>query len=151
MTQIDRQESNCRRLWRPRRSLSKLKVQIITIANASANCSGYGEDAIASYCLHCLFYPVLSLCFHHKTFRVEQKKKPSGCHHDNRRAGIILFHIYRERNLTCRPDTFGQDLAFRVYHCRVRSASCRQVFLCMISARCGAEACRALGTSAASC
>ena len=109
LTQIDRQESNCRRLWRPRRSLSKQKVQIITIANASANCSGYGEDAIASYCLHCLFYPVLSLCFHHKTFRVEQKKKPSGCRHDNRRAGIILFHINRERNLTCRPDTSGRD------------------------------------------
>ena len=43
----------CRRLWRPRHSLSKLAVQIINNKNTQTNCTGYGEDAIASYCLLC--------------------------------------------------------------------------------------------------
>ena len=47
--------TNCRRLWRPRRSLSKLAAQIINNKNALTNCSGYGGDAIASYCLLCQF------------------------------------------------------------------------------------------------
>ena len=45
--------ANCRRLWRPRRSLSKLVVQFINNKNARTNCTDYGGDAIASYCFLC--------------------------------------------------------------------------------------------------
>ena len=45
--------TNCRRLWRPRHSLGKQAAQIIYNKNALTNCSGYGGDAIASYCLLC--------------------------------------------------------------------------------------------------
>ena len=43
--------TNCRRLWRPRHSLSKLAVHIINNKNVLTNCTGYGGDAIASYYL----------------------------------------------------------------------------------------------------
>ena len=45
--------TNCRRLWRPRHSLSKQAVHIINNKNTQTNCTGYGGDAIASYCLLC--------------------------------------------------------------------------------------------------
>ena len=45
--------ANCRRLWRPRRSLSKLVVQFINNKNSRKNCTDYGGDAIASYCFLC--------------------------------------------------------------------------------------------------
>ena len=45
--------ANCRRLWRPRRSLSKLVVQFINNKNARTNCTDYVGDAIASYCFLC--------------------------------------------------------------------------------------------------
>ena len=45
--------ANCRRLWRPRRSLSKLVVQFINNKNARTNCTDYGGGAIASYCFLC--------------------------------------------------------------------------------------------------
>ena len=38
-----------RRLWRPRHSLSKQRYKDSNNKNVSTNCSGYGEDAIASY------------------------------------------------------------------------------------------------------
>ena len=40
--------TNCRRLWRPRHSLSKPAEQIINNKNARTNCTDYGGDAIAS-------------------------------------------------------------------------------------------------------
>ena len=43
--------TNCRRLWRPRHSLSKQAVHIINNKNVLTNCTGYGGDAIASYYL----------------------------------------------------------------------------------------------------
>ena len=66
--------TNRRRLWRPRHSLSKQPVQIIKNKKAQINCTGYGEDAIASYYLLCqLTYKKLNLYYYHSILRTNQK------------------------------------------------------------------------------